>query len=117
MAEDRETPGKLSGCLSAIWRTIFGIALVGGAGYFAWKLAFEAPTLRWPKPGGDRDSPAKQTAAPVKSSDHAAEVASLAQRPNVYLARRSHASGALEGVLAQHRAQRNRHRQNRRIPA
>lgn len=49
--------------------------------------------------------------------NHAAEVANLAQRPNVYLARRSHASGTLEGVLAQHRAQRNRYRQNRRIPA
>ena len=30
--------------------------------------------------------------------NHAAEVAGLAQRPNVYLARRSHASGTLEGV-------------------
>ena len=43
--------------------------------------------------------------------NHAAEVAELANRPNVYVSRRNHASGALEGLLAHHRAQRMRARQ------
>ena len=46
----------------------------------------------------------------VLVGNHAEEVASLATRSNVYLARRSHAAGALEGVLMQHRAQRIRRR-------
>ena len=37
--------------------------------------------------------------------NHANEVASLAMRGNVYRSRRENASGALEGVLAHHRAQ------------
>ena len=49
--------------------------------------------------------------------NHAEEVAALASRPNVYLARRSHASGTLEGILAHHRAQRVRGRQAGRVPA
>ncbi|WP_390550348.1 HAD-IIB family hydrolase [Qipengyuania sp. MTN3-11] len=36
--------------------------------------------------------------------NHAQEIAGLADRTNVYLARRHHASGALEGVLAQFRS-------------
>ena len=36
--------------------------------------------------------------------NHASEVANLARRPNVYLSRRSHASGALEGILVHRRA-------------
>ena len=51
------------------------------------------------------------------SSDEAAEIAALARRPNVYLARRSHAAGTLEGILAQHRAQRLRERRDTRISA
>ena len=43
--------------------------------------------------------------------NHAAEVAELANRPNVYVSRRNHASGALEGLLAHHRAKRMRARQ------
>ncbi|WP_160484713.1 HAD-IIB family hydrolase [Aurantiacibacter rhizosphaerae] len=49
--------------------------------------------------------------------NHAEEVASLAARPNVYRSRRQNASGALEGVLAHHRARQLRLRQNGRIPA
>lgn len=46
--------------------------------------------------------------------NHAEEVAALAQRSNVYLARRSHAAGALEGVLVHHRAQLARRRRGAR---
>lgn len=37
-------------------------------------------------------------------SNHASEVANLAQRSNVYVSRRGHASGALEGIIAHRRA-------------
>lgn len=50
-------------------------------------------------------------------ANHAREVASLAQRPNVYRARRGNASGALEGILAHHRARTVRTREAGRIPA
>ena len=49
--------------------------------------------------------------------NHASEVASLAQRSNVYLSRRSHASGTLEGILAHRRAQSLRAREQAKIPA
>lgn len=49
--------------------------------------------------------------------NHAEELASLAARPNVYRSRRENASGALEGVLAHHRARRVRQRQPAGIPA
>lgn len=49
--------------------------------------------------------------------NHATEVARLAERPNVYLSRRSHASGTLEGVLTLHRAQQRRIRQRARASA
>ena len=53
----------------------------------------------------------------IMVGNHAAEIAALARRPNVYLARRSHAAGTLEGILAQHRAQRLRERRDTRISA
>ena len=43
--------------------------------------------------------------------NHAAEVASLATRPNVYCSKRGNASGTLEGVLVHHRARQMRLRQ------
>lgn len=43
-------------------------------------------------------------------ANHAHEVAPLARRPNVYLSRRNHASGTLEGILAHRRAQQVRMR-------
>ena len=46
----------------------------------------------------------------VLVGNHAREVAAIARQPNVYRARRAHASGALEGVLAHHRAQQVRAR-------
>ncbi|MGE5953621.1 MAG: HAD-IIB family hydrolase [Qipengyuania vulgaris] len=49
--------------------------------------------------------------------NHADEVASLAARSNVYCSRREHASGALEGVLAHHRARALRMRQAAGVPA
>ncbi len=50
-------------------------------------------------------------------ANHASEVAKLARHPNVYLSRRSHASGALEGLLAHHRAQQLRLRKRARVSA
>ena len=44
-------------------------------------------------------------------ANHAEEVASLANRSNVYRAQRGNAAGALEGVLAHHRARQLRARQ------
>ena len=49
--------------------------------------------------------------------NHAEEVASLAARSNVYRSRRGNASGALEGVLALHRARTLRMRQAAGVPA
>ena len=49
--------------------------------------------------------------------NHAEEVASLAARGNVYRSRRENASGALEGVLAHHRARTLRMRQSAGVPA
>ena len=49
--------------------------------------------------------------------NHASEVASLATRPNVYLSRRSHAEGTLEGMLAHRRAQQLRLRNEARLSA
>ena len=49
--------------------------------------------------------------------NHAEEVIGLADRPNVYLAKRSNASGALEGLLAHQRAQRVRSRGTMEISA
>ena len=49
--------------------------------------------------------------------NHADEVASLAARSNVYRSQRENASGALEGVLAHHRARTLRMRQSAGIPA
>ena len=48
--------------------------------------------------------------------NHADEVASLAERSNVYRSRRENASGALEGVLAHHRARTLRMRQAAGVP-
>ena len=44
--------------------------------------------------------------------NHAAEVAGVAERPNVYVSRRKHGGGALEGLVVQDRAAR---RQSRRL--
>lgn len=49
--------------------------------------------------------------------NHAEELASLVTRPNVYRSRRENASGALEGVLAHHRARQLRLRKPEGIPA
>ena len=49
--------------------------------------------------------------------NHADEVASLAARSNVYRSQRENASGALEGVLAHHRARTLRMRQSAGVPA
>ena len=49
--------------------------------------------------------------------NHADEVASLAARSNVYRSQRENASGALEGVLAHHRARMLRKRQSAGVPA
>lgn len=49
--------------------------------------------------------------------NHAEEVIGLADRPNVYLSKRSNASGALEGLLAHQRAQRARARRTMEISA
>ena len=44
----------------------------------------------------------------VLVGNHSDEVANLRQNPNVYVARRSHGAGALEGVLMQHRLRQQR---------
>ena len=49
--------------------------------------------------------------------NHAQEVASLALRPNVYLSRRNHASGTLEGLIAHDRRLQLIRRQTESLPA
>lgn len=49
--------------------------------------------------------------------NHASEIAKLASRPNVYLTKRSNASGTLEGLLAHQRARRTRIRQDLELSA
>ena len=49
--------------------------------------------------------------------NHASEIARLASRPNVYLSKRSNASGTLEGLLAHQRARRTRIRQKLELSA
>ena len=46
----------------------------------------------------------------IMVANHSQEIATLSDRPNVYVARRSHANGALEGILAHRRRQRAAHR-------
>ncbi|MXO97347.1 HAD-IIB family hydrolase [Erythrobacter aquimaris] len=49
--------------------------------------------------------------------NHSSEIARLASRPNVYLSKRSNASGTLEGLLAHQRARRTRIRQKLELSA
>ena len=46
----------------------------------------------------------------IMVANHSQEIATLSDRANVYVARRSHANGALEGILAHQRRQRAAHR-------
>jgi len=68
-----KTLSKIRSFFTALLRGILGLFLVAAAAFFAWKLAFDLPTLRF---GGQANRTQSSDAA--LPADHAAQVAKFA---------------------------------------